>query len=166
MRVDGNRNILTNNNIFYKKDNYIFIRLNYINPKDFKLLKKNLQKNNYSLSFFSKKNLRNFLLKNNVSGNHFFKEIKTSKIYYIYSIDLKETSVFYNEVSNILNNSLKNSSYILLFTKFSNDYLRPFFLNKNLLKILNLNNFAFIFYFLQLFFILDFLLLFSCFKEI
>lgn len=164
--LNNNNNVLINNNIFYKKDNYIFIRLNYINPKDFKLLKKNLQNFNYSLAFFSKKNLRNFLLKNKIDNNHFFKEVKTSKIYYIYSIDLKETSVFFNEVHNVLNNSLKNSSYILLFTKFSDDYFRPFFFNKNLLKVLNLNNFAFIFYFLQLFLLLDFLLLFSYFQEI
>lgn len=167
-------NKLINDNIFYKKDNYIFFRLNYINPKDFKLLKKNLQNLNYSLVFFSKKNLKNFLLKNNLNVNNddsllFLKEFKTSKIYYICAIDNGigvNSTIFFKEVLSILNNSLKNSSYSLLFTKFTNDFLRPFYLNKNILNIFNLNNFLFIFYFLQLFLILDFLLLFFYFEKI
>lgn len=153
---------LINNSVFYKNNNYLFLRFNYINPKEFKNFKKYLLDNDLNLKFLFKKDVRKLDLSN--KELFFFKEFKNSKIYYLYSLnDNLDIFNYYHKISLLSNNYFKLTSYNILFFKFKFDYIRPF--NKNVGLILNFNVSSFNFYFLQLFFLLDFLILFFNFEE-
>jgi hypothetical protein len=146
-----------NNSFFYRNNNYLFLRFNYINPKEFKNFKKHLFDNNLNLKFFFKKDIKKLNLSN--KELFFFKEFKNSKVYYLYSLN-ENVDIFnyHNNVNLLLNNYFKLTSYNILFFKFKFDFIRPF--NNNIQIILNYNILSFNFYFLQLFFLLDFFILF------
>lgn len=145
--------------IFYKSYDYIFLRFNYINQKEFKNFKKLLIDNNLNLVFFSKKNLKKFKIstKNEVD----FGEFKNSKMYYIHTksnANNLDVLIQFKLVNNLLNLVFKNSSYNLLSFKFKNDLLRPY--NKNFSLFFNSNKNFFNLYIFQIFFLLDFIFLF------